>query len=42
MTTTTLSDLWKTFKLLSDPQTLTEEQRIFFQSFLTEESQLRE
>ncbi len=42
MTMTTLSDLWKTFKLLSDPQALTDEQRTFLQSFLTEESQLRE
>lgn len=39
---TTLSDLWKSFRFLSDPQTLSEQERTFLFTFLTEESRLRE
>ena len=42
MTTMSFSDLWKYFKLLSDPQNLSEEHQSFLQSFLTEEVRLRE
>jgi DNA replication protein DnaC len=39
---TTLSDLWKSFRFLSDPQTLSEQERTFLATFLTEETRLRE
>jgi DNA replication protein DnaC len=42
MTTMNLSDLWKRFKLLSNPENLSESERTFLQSFLSEESQRRE
>ncbi len=42
MSTTDLDEVWKTFRLLSDPQALTDEQRAFLQAFLAKESQLRE
>jgi DNA replication protein DnaC len=42
MTTMTFSDLWKDFKLLSDPQSLSEEHQSFLQSFLAQELRLRE
>jgi len=39
---TTLSELWKSFRFLSDPQTLSEQERTFLSTFLTEETRLRE
>jgi DNA replication protein DnaC len=39
---TTLSELWKSFRLLSDPQALSEQEKSFMLAFLTEESRLRE
>ena len=39
---TTLSELWKSFRLLSDPQALSEQEKTFLFTFLTEESRLRE
>lgn len=42
MTTMSFSDLWKSFKLLSDPQSLSEEHQSFLQSFLAQELRLRE
>ena len=39
---TTLSELWKAFRLLSDPQALSEQERTFLLTFLAEESRLRE
>jgi len=39
---TTLSDLWKHFRLLTDPQDLSEADRTFLQRFLAEEQKLRE
>ena len=39
---TTLSELWKPFRLLSDPQALSEQEKTFLLTFLTEESRLRE
>jgi DNA replication protein DnaC len=39
---TTLSDLWKSFRFLSDPQNLSEQERTFLTTFLTEETRLRE
>ena len=39
---TTLSDLWKLFRLLTNPQDLSEADRTFLQRFLTEEQKLRE
>jgi DNA replication protein DnaC len=39
---TTLSDLWKSFRFLSDPQTLSEQERTLLATFLTEETRLRE
>lgn len=38
----TLSDLWKHFRLLTDPQDLSEADRTFLQRFLAEEQKLRE
>lgn len=37
-----LSELWKHFKLLSSPETLSQEERTFLERFLREEYQLRE
>ena len=42
MTTMSFSDLWKDFKLLSDPQSLSQEHQSFLQSFLAQELRLRE
>ena len=42
MTTMSFSDLWKYFKLLSDPQSLSEGHQSFLQSFLAQELRLRE
>jgi DNA replication protein DnaC len=42
MTTMSFSDLWKYFKFLSDPQSLSEEQQSFLQTFLAQELRLRE
>jgi DNA replication protein DnaC len=42
MTMMTLSELWKQFKLLSDPQDLSDADRTFLQRFLSEEQKLRE
>jgi DNA replication protein DnaC len=42
MTTTNLSDLWKRFKLLSNPEDFSESEKAFLQTFLTAESQRRE
>src|SRR4030042_4679619 len=39
---TTLSELWKSFHLRSDPQALSEQERTFFLRFLSEEARLRE
>ena len=39
---TTLSDLWKLFRLLTNPQDLSEADRTFLQRFLAEEQKLRE
>jgi len=39
---TTLSDLWKHFRLLTDPQDLSEADRTFLQRFLAEEQKLQE
>jgi len=39
---TTLSELWKQFRLLSDPQGLSDQERSFLLTFLSEESRLRE
>jgi DNA replication protein DnaC len=39
---TTLSELWKLFRLFSDPQALSEQERTFLLTFLTEEARLRE
>ena len=39
---TTLSEVWKSFRLLSDPQGLSEQEKTFLFTFLTEESRLRE
>jgi DNA replication protein DnaC len=39
---TTLSELWKSFRLLSDLQALSEQEKTFLFTFLTEESRLRE
>ena len=39
---TTLSELWKQFRLLSDPQGLSDQERNFLLTFLSEESRLRE
>jgi DNA replication protein DnaC len=39
---TTLPDLWRFFKLLSDPGGLSVEERQFLERFLTQEQQLRE
>ena len=39
---TTLSELWKSFRLLSDPQALSENETTFLLTFLTEESRPRE
>ena len=39
---TTLSELWKHFRLLSDPQGLSDQERTFLLTFLSEESRLRE
>ena len=41
-TMTTLSELWKSFRFLSDPQALSEQEKTFMLAFLTEESRLRE
>lgn len=38
----TLSELWKQFKLRTDPQDLCESERSFLQRFLSEEQKLRE
>jgi len=38
----TLSELWKQFKLRTDPQDLSESERSFLQRFLSEEQKLRE
>jgi hypothetical protein len=38
----TLSELWSHFKLLTDPQDLSEADRSFLQRFLSEEQKLRE
>ena len=38
----TLSELWKQFRLLTDPQNLSETDRSFLQRFLVEEQTLRE
>jgi DNA replication protein DnaC len=38
----TLSDLWTHFKLLTDPQDLSDSERSFLQRFLSEEQKLRE
>jgi len=38
----TLSELWKQFRLLTDPQNLSEADRSFLQRFLVEEQKLRE
>jgi len=38
----TLSELWKLFKLLTDPQDLSETERAFLQRLLSEEQKLRE
>jgi hypothetical protein len=38
----TLSELWRHFKLLTDPQDLFEADRSFLQRFLSEEQKLRE
>jgi DNA replication protein DnaC len=38
----TLSELWAHFKLLSSPQSLSQEERTFLERFLQEEYQLRE
>ena len=38
----TLSELWRHFKLLTDPQDLSEADRSFLQRFLSEEQKLRE
>ena len=42
MTTMSFSDLWKQFRLLSDPDTLTSEQKEFLHRFLHEESLKRQ
>lgn len=42
MTTMSFSDLWKQFRLLSDPDTLTPEQKEFLHRFLHEESLKRQ
>ncbi len=39
---TTLPELWKQFKCLSDPESYTKEERAFLIRFLTEEHRLRE
>src|SRR4030066_621310 len=39
---TTLSELWKSFHLLSDPQALSEQERTFLLCFLSDEARLRE
>ena len=39
---TTLSELWKQFRWLSDPQGLSDQERSFLLTFLSEESRLRE
>ena len=39
---TTLPDLWKHFKWLSDPESYTKEERAFLVRFLMEEYRLRE
>lgn len=39
---TNLSELWKHFKLLSSPETLSQEERNFLERFLQQEYQLRE
>ena len=39
---TTLSELWKHFRLISDPQGLSDQERTFLLTFLSEESRLRE
>src|SRR3974377_2611271 len=38
----TLSDLWTPFKLLTDPQDLSDSERSFLHRFLSEEQKLRE
>ena len=38
----TLSELWKLFKLRTDPQDLSEAERSFLHRFLSEEQKLRE
>ncbi len=42
MTTMSFSELWKHFRFLTDPDTLTPEQKEFLQPFLQEEFQRRE
>lgn len=42
MTMMTLSELWRHFKLLTDPQDLSETERSFLQRLLSEEQNLRE
>lgn len=39
---TTLSDLWKYFRLLSDPETIPDDKKTFLHDFLKEEYQKRE
>jgi DNA replication protein DnaC len=39
---TTLSELWKSFHLRSDPQALSEQERTFLLRFLSDEARLRE
>jgi DNA replication protein DnaC len=42
MTTMSFSDLWKYFRFLSDPQSLSQENKSLLQSFLAQEVRLRE
>jgi hypothetical protein len=39
---TNFSELWKSFKLLGDPASLSKEELAFLERFLTEQYQLRE
>jgi DNA replication protein DnaC len=39
---TTLSELWKSFRFLSDPQVLSDQERAFLSTFLSEETRLKE